>query len=106
MMAQHGFQADPAKLARHAADFPTFADRAHAIHGELASALADAGDCWGGDEAGRSFADGHVPAAGDTLSQLSSLPGRLHDVGDRFATTAAAYQQADEHGATLLDGRA
>lgn len=104
-MVNNGFQADPAALARHAADFPGFADRMSAIHDELSSALADVGSCWGDDAAGHSFAAGHVPSADDTLDRLSALPARLSHVGDRLATMAAAYQQADEHGAALLDGR-
>jgi hypothetical protein len=97
-----GFQADTAKLARHAAEFGTFADRAAAVHGELSAALNAAGPCWGDDPAGRSFAAGHVGAAGSTLDSMRTLPGRLNDVGDRFATTARGYQQADEYSAGQL----
>jgi uncharacterized protein YukE len=102
-MVDNGFEADPAKLAQHAADFPGYADQVGAIHAELRSALAAAGSCWGDDAAGQSFAGAHVPSANGTLDQLSALPGRLTDVGDRFTTTAAGYQQADERGARLLD---
>lgn len=101
-----GFQADPATLAKHAADFPGYADQAAAIHSELSAALASSGDCWGNDPAGQSFASGHVPAAGGTLDQMSALSGRLNDVGDRFTTTAANYAAVDQHGADLLNGRA
>ncbi len=102
-MVDNGFQADPAKLAQHAADFPGYADQVSAIHTQLRSALAAAGSCWGDDPAGRSFAGAHVPPADGTIDQLAGLPGKLTDVGDRFATTAAGYQQADEYGARLLD---
>lgn len=98
----NGFRADPAALARQAAEFPGLAQQAGAIHAELADALAAAGPCWGDDAAGRSFAAGHVAAAGDTLGGLGALPGRLGDVGDRLATTARGYQQADQHAADLL----
>ncbi|HEX9336504.1 MAG TPA: hypothetical protein VF892_11490 [Pseudonocardiaceae bacterium] len=90
-----GFEVDPVALTRHAAEFPALADRANAIHAELAAALQSAGSCWGDDEAGRSFAAGHVQPAGQTLDQLGTLPGQLADVGDRFTTTAHAYQQSD-----------
>jgi hypothetical protein len=97
-----GFQADPAKLARHATEFPEYADRVGAIHGELSDALAAAGDCWGDDAAGQNFAAGHVAPTGDTLDDLGALPDKLTDVGDRFATTARGYQQTDEYGAGLF----
>lgn len=101
-MADQGFQADPAVLARHAADFPGYADRLGAIHDELNSALAAAGQCWGDDAAGQSFAAGHVRSADDTLADLGTLPGQVTDVGDRFTATATRYQQADEYGVRLL----
>jgi len=97
-----GFQADPAKLARHADEFPGLAERAGAIHGELAAALDAAGACWGDDPAGRSFADGHVQPAGQALDQLGALPHRLTDVGDRFVATARGYQQSDADSADRL----
>jgi hypothetical protein len=92
----NGFEVDPAALTRHAAEFPALAGRAGAIHAELSAALQAAGTCWGDDETGRAFAAGHVPPAGRTLTQLSALGGRLADVGDRFTTTARAYQQSDQ----------
>jgi uncharacterized protein YukE len=101
-----GFEADPAAIARHAADFPGYADRVGAIQDELTSALAAAGPCWGDDAAGQSFAAGHVEPADDTLSRLAALPGQLGDVGDRFTETATRYQQADEYGVRVLgDGK-
>jgi hypothetical protein len=100
-----GFQVDPAALTRHAADFPSFADRVGAIHGELTSTLATAGSCWGDDEAGRSFAASHLSPANGTLDQLGALPGRLTDVGDRFTATATGYQRADEYAQELLPGQ-
>jgi prepilin-type processing-associated H-X9-DG protein len=101
-MVDKGFQVDPAKLARHAGEFPGYADRMSAIHGELSTALDRTGQCWGADAAGQSFADGHVAPSAGTLDQLGAMPGRLHDVGDRFRTTATTYQQGDEYAAGLL----
>jgi hypothetical protein len=103
-MDMAGFQVDPAKLARHAAEFPGLAEQAGAIHGELSTALAAAGQCWGGDAAGRSFAEGHVHPADGTLAGLSALPGQLTDVGDRFTATAVGYRQVDEYGANVIGG--
>jgi hypothetical protein len=97
-----GFQVDPAVLARHAGEFPGYADRAGAIHRQLADTLAELGDCWGDDPAGRSFAAGHVQAAGTTLTGLGALPARLADVGDRFTATANGYTRADDDSADRL----
>jgi uncharacterized protein YukE len=97
-----GFQVDAAKLARQAGEFPGLAQRAGAIHGELAAAIDAAGACWGDDPAGHSFADGHVQPAGQALDQLGALPRRLAQVGDRFTATARGYQQADADSAAQL----
>lgn len=103
-MADQGFQVDPDVVAGHAADFPGYADQVGAIHADLTSALAEAGECWGDDAAGQSFAAGHVAPASTTLDGLAALPGRLTDVGDRFTATANRYREADAHGADLLTG--
>ncbi len=97
-----GFEVEPDKLARHAGDFPGYADQVGAIHGELTGALDQAGSCWGDDPAGQSFASGHVAPSDATLHQLTALPGRLDDVGDRFRATALRYQQGDADAAGLL----
>lgn len=101
-MVDKGFQVDPAKLARHAGEFPGFADQVSAIHGELTTELAKASSCWGEDPAGQSFAAGHVAPAGGTLDQLRALPGRLTEVGDRFLATATTYQRGEDQAAGLL----
>jgi hypothetical protein len=103
-MVDNGFQADPATIAKHAAEFPGYADRIGAAHRELAAALEAAGPCWGDDPAGRSFADGHLRPANGTLDRIGALPGQLNDVGDRFTVTATGYQQVDQYGADLLTG--
>ena len=90
-----GFEVDPAALARHADEFPALADRATAIHRELAAALDAAGPCWGDDEAGHVFAAGHVAPAGQTMDTLGTLPGQLADVGDGLTSMARAYQRSD-----------
>jgi uncharacterized protein YukE len=103
-MADNGYEVDTTKLARHAAEFPGFADQVGAIHRELTTALDAAGPCWGGDAPGQSFADGHVQPSSGTLDRINALPGQLSDVGDRFTATAAGYRQADEYGKDLLTG--
>jgi hypothetical protein len=103
-MVDNGYEVDTTRLARHAAEFPGFADQVGAIHSELTTALAAAGPCWGDDAPGQSFADGHVRPASGTLDRIGALPAQLSDVGDRFTATAAGYRQADEHGRDLLTG--
>lgn len=91
-----GFSADTDSVARHAERFDGLADRVGRIHRELRDALRDAGDCWGADEVGRSFADGHVDPAETTAGELGRLPERLGDMRERLTATATGYREADE----------
>lgn len=104
-MTGGGFSADVERLHRHAGEFPGLSDQVSAVHQELSDSLAAAGDCWGDDAVGQSFAAGHVQAAGDTLAELGALPGRLTEVGDRFTATANAYQQVEQGNAAELSGQ-
>ncbi|WP_018682386.1 hypothetical protein [Actinokineospora enzanensis] len=97
------FQADAARLADRAGHFDGYAERAGAIHRELADRLAAAGDCWGTDDVGHSFAAAHTAPADRTLTALGGLPARLGDVGGRFHDTAHAYRDTDTANATALD---
>jgi uncharacterized protein YukE len=97
-----GFSADPARLRKHGGEFAGHAERAGAIHGELTSALAATGSCWGDDAAGQSFAAGYLQPAQDTLDKVGSLPAGLADVGDRFTATAGRYEQVEQQNSASL----
>lgn len=89
------FYVDADLLAQHAGRFNGCADQLASIHAELGRALDDTAGCWGSDAVGQSFADSHVAAVQSTLDVLHALPGKMSDVGDRFADTATAYRTSD-----------
>ncbi|HWE90570.1 MAG TPA: hypothetical protein VG317_14000 [Pseudonocardiaceae bacterium] len=95
MASGEGYRVDAAELARQAQDFPDLADRAQRIHQTLSQALDAAGECWGSDAAGQSFAAHHLGAANDTLDRLGSLSGRLSSVGQRWSETASGYRRVE-----------
>jgi hypothetical protein len=97
-----GFSADPAQLRRHGGEFDGHAEKAGKIHRTLHQALSEAGECWGDDEAGQTFAAAYHQPAEDTLGKLAALPAGLADVGDRFTTTADRYEQTEHHNAANL----
>lgn len=99
-----GFSADPDAMARHAERFDGLGERAARIHDELSDALRDAGDCWGADEVGKSFAAGHVERADATVADLGGLPERLGDMRTRLTGTAAGYRETDRDAAGSLRG--
>ena len=97
-----GYEVDTAKLRKHAGDFPGLAGQMSGVHRDLSGALDEAGECWGDDPVGRSFAEGHAQAAGRTLDQLGALPGRITDLSDRLHQTATAYEQVEQANAESL----
>ncbi|WP_436492138.1 WXG100 family type VII secretion target [Actinokineospora sp. HUAS TT18] len=96
--------ADPARLARDAAQFTALAERVEAIHRDLADQLTALGACWGADEIGQSFAAVHAAPATETLTAVGGLPARLGDVRDRFVSTAAAYAEGEQENVDRLGG--
>jgi hypothetical protein len=98
-----GFEADADALTARAAEFPGLAERVGKIHSELSDALGTAGQCWGADSVGQSFATAHVGPSDATLGRLNSLPDQLGEVGVRFAGTGAAYRAQDSTGVTRLN---
>ncbi|MFC5290427.1 WXG100 family type VII secretion target [Actinokineospora guangxiensis] len=99
-----GFEVDPGALAARAGEFGDLAERASAIHRDLADRLSSLGTCWGADAVGASFAAAHTPGAEATLGDLGALPGRLGEVGDRLTDTAARYAATEADTTAALGG--
>ena len=97
-----GYRADLEALTDQTGQFGGLADRAGAIHRELADTLTGIGPCWGNDRVGQSFGAAHVAPADSTLTGLDALPDRIGGVGTRFAGTAAAYAEQDTSGAGAI----
>ena len=94
-MAMTGFRSDPAQLAKHAGEFEGLAGQAQRIADTLRQAVESAGDCWGGDDIGASFARTHRPQADQALQDLGAVAGRLRDMGGKLGAAAATTQEAD-----------
>lgn len=91
-----GFGTDVTALGSAAGLFPDLVDRAVAVHRDLSDALADAGDCWGDDAVGESFASGHHEPATAALNAFAALGGRLTDTGGAFGDSATGYGSAED----------
>lgn len=103
-MTTQGFRSDNERLRTGATQLVAAGEQAKQIAARLRRELAALGECWGADAVGRSFAQRHVPAAEATMARLDELSGQLHDVGRRFADTAAAYEQAEHDNVARLRG--
>jgi hypothetical protein len=99
-----GFEVDPGALAARAGEFGDLAERASAIHRDLAETLSSLGACWGEDAVGASFAAAHTPGAEATLGDLGALPGRLDEVGGLLSATASRYAATEADTTAALGG--
>jgi uncharacterized protein YukE len=91
-----GFSTDVDLVLDRAGQLDGLSDTARSIVEELADALAAAGQCWGTDPVGASFASGYSDAAEATFKLVKALPGQLSDVGGRLADHAHIHRSADQ----------
>jgi hypothetical protein len=93
-----GFRTDNELLARRAGAFDGLAERAGRIANDLHTEIDSYGPCWGEDEVGRAFAEGHAGSAQAALAAMGALPGGLTELGARLTATATTYAQAEHTG--------
>ena len=90
-----GFRGDPGQLAKRAGEFEEHAGRAEGIAADLRQAVQAAGECWGADDIGASFAATHRDRADRALDGLGGMGARLRELGAEFGGAAAEYQRVD-----------
>jgi hypothetical protein len=95
-----GFSTDVDRVLDRAGQLDSLSDTAKSIFTELSDALAEAGECWGTDQVGQSFATGYTDAAEATFALVKALPGQLADVGGRLAEHAHIHRSVDQAIAT------
>lgn len=95
-----GFRTDNELLAQRAGAFDGLAERAGRIVDDLHTEVDS--PCWGEDEVGRAFAEGHVGSAQAALAAMGALPGGLTELGARLVATATTYAQAEHTGHTAI----
>lgn len=98
-----GFSTDVDRVLDRAGQLDGLSDTARSIFTELSDALAAAGECWGSDQVGQSFATGYIESASATFGLVKALPGQLADVGGRLAEHADIHRSADQ---VIATGRA
>ncbi|MPY97463.1 MAG: PE domain-containing protein [Actinophytocola sp.] len=97
-----GWSADVERVAKHARDFDTHAERATRIANALGDALGATGTPWGSDEVGSRFDATHRASADATLALITGLSDTLGRTGARLADAATSYQAIDDAGADEL----
>jgi len=100
----NGFRTDNEVLGTRAEVFRDLAERADRIAGELRAEVTEHGECWGADEVGVAFAEGHVAPAEAALTGLGRVPGGLAGIGTSLIATAAAYAASEHTSRTAIAG--
>ncbi|QUH04886.1 hypothetical protein HUO13_32590 [Saccharopolyspora erythraea] len=97
-----GFRGDLGRLGERAGEFGEHAAEAQRIADGLRHAVESAGECWGRDEVGASFAATHRERADRAVEEAGGLAGALRDLGSEFAGVAADYRRIDRDQAEEL----
>lgn len=101
-MSREPLYGDSDRIANGGQRLGELSEHVSKIVGELRSTVDSLGQCWGDDEIGRSFAESHTAHAADVLDRAGALPGKIGEVGGKFADTAASLRRLDERGAQSL----
>ena len=100
----NGFRTDVELLAIRAAAFGGLSESAGRIADDLRADVEQYGECWGADEVGRSFAEGHVAAAEAALTGVDTLPGALAGFGSRWTASATTFAESEHTSHAAVSG--
>ncbi|WP_280309698.1 WXG100 family type VII secretion target [Nocardia abscessus] len=89
------FSVDPDRLREHAPRFDLIGADVAATVRKLRTALAEEGEPWGNDDAGRAFAESYVPEHERTMADLNSLVEALQQAGTDLRHLAENFENQD-----------
>ena len=90
-----GYTVDPDAVRGVLGKFAAPADTLEDAKKALVSALQSAGECWGNDEAGQSFAKDYVPAVEPTEKFFTELAKGIRDLQTGVKEAMDAYDERD-----------
>ena len=103
-MTGAGFDVDPIRLRSAAPQFDAVADRLRTATSTLTAALSAEGECWGGDEAGQTFAQSYLPQSEATTTALGNVVDALRAIRTSLDASADTWDGADQSGAGRFGG--
>jgi len=92
----NGYTVDPSALESSSPEYGDHARQLTDIYNELTSKLLAEGDCWGNDDAGRSFAANYVGPAINALESMRQHSEGLVTISEGVYDWARNYISADE----------
>ena len=105
MTAGAGFQVDPIRLRAASPQFDAAADQLDGALTALEAALAAEGPCWGGDDAGQTFARNYLPQAEATTTAMATVVQALRAIRVGLDASAVTWEGCDEGAAGRLGAR-
>jgi uncharacterized protein YukE len=105
MTAAAGFQVDPVRLRSASPQFDAAADQLDDARTALEAALAAEGPCWGGDDAGHTFARNYLPQAEATTTAVATIVAALRGIRLSLDASADTWEGCDQVAADRLGGR-
>ncbi|MGH4027063.1 MAG: WXG100 family type VII secretion target [Pseudonocardiaceae bacterium] len=98
-MTGAGFDVDPTRLRGAAPQFDVVADQLRNVTSTLTAALSAEGECWGGDEAGQTFAQSYLPQSEAATTALGGVVEVLRAIRTSLDASADTWEGADLTGA-------
>lgn len=105
MTAAAGFQVDPVRLRSASPQFDAAADQLDDARTALETALAAEGPCWGGDDAGQTFARNYLPQAEATTTAVGTIVAALRAIRLGLDASADTWEGCDQGAAGRLGAR-
>ncbi len=103
-MTGAGFDVDPTRLRSASPQFDTVADQVEDAGNALQAALSAEGPCWGGDEAGQTFAQGYLPQAESTMTALRNVVEAVRAIRVSLDASADTWEGCDQSATGTFGG--
>lgn len=97
-----GMDVDPEQLRGKSPQFDAAADAIRAAFDKLNGVLQAEGDCWGGDEAGQTFAQDYLPASQQAEQGFPAVGETLGQVRTELDATAQTWDSNDQGSAANI----
>jgi uncharacterized protein YukE len=104
MTAGTGFHVDPMRVRSASPQFDAAADQLDDARTALEAALTAEGPCWGGDDAGQTFARTYLPQAEATTTAVATIVQALRAIRVGLDASADIWEGCDQGAAGRLGG--
>ncbi|ASO18877.1 WXG100 family type VII secretion target [Actinoalloteichus hoggarensis] len=98
-MGNDNMEVDPAALRARSPQFDAAADQLEGAGTAIDGVVGAEGACWGGDEAGTTFANDYLPAAQMAQENITALTEALRGIKIQLDAAADTWESIDQDAA-------